>query len=142
MYFNLEQIKKIIPHREPFLFVDEILEFEPEKRAVGKKILSGEEYFFSGHFPDKPVMPGVLLIEAMAQVGGIIIKQMKFSHGLTAVIAAVDNFKFRAIVRPGDKLLITAELVYLKGKFGKMKAKTEVNGKIAAEGEILFSLVD
>ena len=142
MEFNLEQIKEILPHRYPFLLIDKIIEFIPEKKAVGIKNINKDEYFFQGHFPGRPVMPGVLILEAMAQVGGIIIMQMNVSYGKLAVLAGTDKVRFRSIVIPGDQMIITSELIALKTKLGKVKSKVEVENKLVAEAEILFSLVD
>lgn len=142
MIFNTEQIKQILPHRYPFLLVDKIIEFIPEKKAVGIKNVTNTDYFFQGHFPERPVMPGVLIIEAMAQVGGIIVMQMNISKNKLAVLAGVNDIRFRSIVTPGDQMIITSELIALKSKLGKIKSKVEVGDKLVAEGEILFSLVD
>ena len=142
MIMNLEQIKELLPHRYPFLFVDEIIEFEPQKRAVGIKKINSDEFFFQGHFPKRPIMPGVIITEAMAQVGGIIIMQMEVSHNKLAVLVGLDNVRFRGIVVPEDTIIISAELVNLKSKIGKVKAQARVKEKLIAEGEILFSLID
>jgi 3-hydroxyacyl-[acyl-carrier-protein] dehydratase len=142
MTLSLEQIKNILPHRYPFLLIDRIIEFDPGKKAVGIKNVTGSENYFQGHFPDRPIMPGVLIIEAMAQVGGIIIMQMEISAGKLAVLAGINNVKFRSTVIPGDQLVLTAEIIALKSKFGKIQSKAVVNDKIVAEGEILFSLID
>lgn len=142
MVFNTEQIKEILPHRYPFLLIDKIVEFIPEKKAVGIKNVTNTEYFFQGHFPNRPVMPGVLIIEAMAQVGGIIIMKMNVAENKLAVLVGTDNVRFRSVVKPGDQMVITSELINLKSRLGKVISKVEVDNKIAAEGEILFSLVD
>lgn len=142
MVFDTEKIKEILPHRYPFLLIDKIIEFVPEKKAVGIKNVSNTEYFFQGHFPERPVMPGVLIIEAMAQVGGIIIMQMNISKDKLAVLAGVNDVRFRSVVKPGDQMVITTELIALKSKLGKIQSKVEVEQKLVAEGEILFSLVD
>lgn len=142
MILSLEEIKNILPHRYPFLFVDRIIEFEPGKKAVGIKNVTGNENYFQGHFSDRPIMPGVLIVEAMAQVGGIIIMQMEIASGRLAVLSGLNNVRFRNIVVPGDQLILTSEVIVFKSKLGKIQAKAEVNGKVVAEGEILFSLVD
>jgi 3-hydroxyacyl-[acyl-carrier-protein] dehydratase len=142
MVFNTEQIKEILPHRYPFLLIDKIIEFIPEKKAVGVKNVTNTEFFFQGHFPERPVMPGVLIIESMAQVGGIIIMKMNVSNDKLAVLVGTDNVRFRNVVKPGDQMIITSELIYLKSKLGKVISKVEVDNKLVAEGEILFSLVD
>lgn len=142
MVFDIEQIKEILPHRYPFLLIDKIVEFIPEKKAVGIKNVTSTEYFFQGHFPDRAVMPGVLILESMAQVGGVIIMKMNISKDKLAVLVGTDNVRFRNIVKPGDQMIITAELINLKSRLGKVISKVEVDNKLVAEGEILFSLVD
>lgn len=142
MEFTLEKIKEILPHRYPFLFIDKIIEFIPEKKAVGIKYITKNEFYFEGHFPNRPVMPGVILVETMAQVGGIILMQMEVSKNKLAVLAGMDKIRFRNMVLPEDNLVITSETLNIKSKLGKIYSKVEVNEKIVAEGEILFSLVD
>ena len=142
MQLDIEEIKKILPHRYPFLFIDKIIAFEPEKKAVGIKNVSVNEPFFSGHFPERAVMPGVIIVEAMAQVGGVIIMQMEKANNKLAVLAGIDKVRFRKIVVPGDQLTITAEVLSFKLNLGKIKVKTEVESKIVSEGELLFSLID
>ncbi|MGK7925448.1 MAG: 3-hydroxyacyl-ACP dehydratase FabZ [Spirulina sp.] len=139
---GIEEIQSILPHRYPFALVDRIIEFVPEKKAVGIKNVSINEPFFQGHFPGRPIMPGVLIVEAMAQVGGLILKKMDSSGGLF-VFAGIDKVRFRRPVIPGDRLVMTVELLRIRGgRFGKMHGRTEVDGQLAAEGEMLFSLVD
>lgn len=141
--FTLEQIKDILPHRYPFLLVDRIIEFVPGERAVGIKNVTYNEPFFQGHFPERPIMPGVLIIEAMAQVGGIVLLKMPDAAGQLALFAGIDGVRFRRPVVPGDQLVITSELVAIKRRrIGKMIAKAEVNGVLVTEGELMFSLVD
>ncbi len=142
MEIDLEEIKKILPHRYPFLFIDKIIEFESEKKAVAIKNISPNDWFFQGHFPERPIMPGVLIIEAMAQTGGIIIMKYESSHNKLAVLAGVDKVRFRDMVLPGDLLTITAEVSYFNGKLGKIKSFVEVKGKKVCEGDILFTLID
>ena len=139
---TLDQIKEILPHRYPFLFIDKIIEFEPEKKAVGLKNVTGNEAYFSGHFPGRPIMPGVFIIEAMAQVGGIIIMQMEIARGKLAVLSGADNVRFRDMVLPGDQLLITSELVNIRTKIGKVRSTARVGEKLVAEADILFSLIE
>ncbi len=124
------------------MLIDKIIEFIPEKKAVGVKNVTNTELFLQVHFPERPVMPGVLIIESMAQVGGIIIMKMNVSNDKLAVLVGTDNVRFRNVVKPGDQMIITSELIYLKSKLGKVISKVEVDNKLVAEGEILFSLVD
>lgn len=142
MEIDLEEIKKILPHRYPFLFIDKIIEFESEKKAVAIKNINSNDWFFQGHFPERPIMPGVLIIEAMAQTGGIIIMKYESSYNKLAVLAGVDKVRFRDMVLPGDLLIITAEVSYFNGKLGKIKSFVEVKGKKVCEGDILFTLID
>jgi 3-hydroxyacyl-[acyl-carrier-protein] dehydratase len=139
---TITEIQKLLPHRYPFLLVDRVLEWDPGIRVVGIKNVTVNEPFFQGHFPGRPIMPGVLIVEAMAQVGGIILMQTEALKGKLSLFAGIDKARFRRQVIPGDQLLITAELLKIKGRFGKIKAVAEVEGQVAAEGELMFSLVD
>ncbi|AJS60393.1 3-hydroxyacyl-ACP dehydratase FabZ [Paenibacillus sp. IHBB 10380] len=139
---NIQQIQEIIPHRPPFLLVDRILELENGKRAVGIKNVTINEPFFIGHFPGYPVMPGVLITEALAQVGAVAILNVESNKGKIGFLASLDNFRFRGQVVPGDTLRLEVEIVRLKGSFGKGKAVASVEGKVVAEGEIMFALSD
>ncbi len=140
--FNIDEIQKIIPHRYPFLLVDRILEIDKGKRAVGIKNVSCGEPFFQGHFPQKPIMPGVLIVEALAQVGACAILSIEENQGKLAVFAGIDRMRFKRQVVPGDCLKLEVELTKIKGPIGKGKATASVDGKIAAEGELMFALVD
>lgn len=137
---TVTQIQAIIPHRYPFLLVDRILEVEPMKRAVGIKNVSANEQFFQGHFPGKPIMPGVLILEAMAQVGGVAMLHSEEFRGRIAVFAGIDRAKFRRPVVPGDQLRMVAEIVKLRGTMGKVWAEAFVDGELVAEAEFLFAL--
>jgi beta-hydroxyacyl-ACP dehydratase FabZ len=134
------EIQEIIPHRYPMLLVDRIVELEPMKRAVGIKNVSINEYFFMGHFPEKPVMPGVLILEAMAQVGGVAMLHPKENRGKLAFFAGMDRVKFRKPVIPGDQLYMVAEIIKLRGSAGKVWAQAFVEGQVVAEAEFLFAL--
>ncbi|KZE77916.1 3-hydroxyacyl-[acyl-carrier-protein] dehydratase FabZ [Paenibacillus elgii] len=134
------QIQKIIPHRYPFLLVDRILETEVGVRAVGIKNVTINEPFFQGHFPEYPVMPGVLIIEALAQVGGVALLQMEGNQGKIGMLTGVDNFRFRGQVKPGDTLTLEVVVTRMKGIIGKGQATAKVEGKVVAEGEIMFAL--
>ena len=138
-----EQIAGLLPHRYPFALVDRVTAHEPGISATAIKNVSINEPQFQGHFPDRPLMPGVLIVEAMAQVGGLIVTQMPdFPKGLF-VFAGIDGVRFRRPVVPGDQLVIHCELLSFKRKrFGKVKAKATVEGELVCAGELMFSLVD
>ena len=140
---SVEQIQQLLPHRYPFALVDRIIEYVPGKLAVGIKNVTVNEPHFQGHFPQRPIMPGVLIVEAMAQVGGVVLTQLQEMDGSLFVFAGMDKVRFRRQVVPGDQLVMTVELLCVKRRrFGKMRAMAEVDGQLAAEGELLFSLVD
>ena len=141
--FNIEEIQKLLPHRYPFALVDRIIEYVPGKRAVGIKNVTFNEPHFQGHFPGRPMMPGVLIVEAMAQVGGIVLTQLPEMEGGLFLFAGIDKVRFRRPVVPGDRLIMTVELLCVKRRrFGKMQARTVVDGQLVSEGELMFSLVD
>ena len=141
--FEVEDIHRLLPHRYPFSLVDRIVDFVPEKRAVGIKNVTFNEPHFQGHFPGRPIMPGVLIVEAMAQVGGIVLTQMADVQDGLFMFAGIDKVRFRRPVVPGDQLIMTVELLWVKKRrFGKMHGRAEVDGQLAAEGELMFSLVD
>lgn len=139
---DINDIQKILPHRYPFLFVDKIIELEEDKRAVGIKNVTVDDYFFQGHFPGRPVMPGVLIVEAMAQVAGVLMLSKKENQGKLAYFMSIDNVKFRKTVLPGDQLILEAEVVKLRSKTGQVRTKAYVDSKIVAEAELMFALVD
>ncbi|NEO97241.1 MAG: 3-hydroxyacyl-ACP dehydratase FabZ [Symploca sp. SIO2E9] len=141
--FTLEDIQKLLPHRYPFALVDRIIEYVPGKQAVGIKNVTFNEPYFQGHFPGRPMMPGVMIVEAMAQVGGIVLIQLPDSPGGLFVFAGIDKVRFRRPVVPGDQLVMKTELLSVKRRrFGKMQALAEVDGQRVAEGELMFSLVE
>ncbi|MBD2387564.1 3-hydroxyacyl-ACP dehydratase FabZ [Cylindrospermum sp. FACHB-282] len=140
--FTSEEIQQILPHRYPFLLVDRVIDYVPGKRAVGIKNVTFNEPHFQGHFPGRPLMPGVLIVEAMAQVGGIVMKQIPTAESGLFVFAGIDKVRFRRQVVPGDQLVMTVELLWIKQRrFSKIRAMAEVDGQLAAEGELMFSLV-
>ena len=139
-YMDIKQIMEIIPHRQPFLLIDTIEEVEEGKRAVGKKCVSYNEPFFAGHFPGEPVMPGVLIIEAMAQVGAVAILSRPENKGKTAYFAGINNAKFKNKVLPGDVLELELEIIKEKGPIGIGKGTARVNGKLAASAELTFAI--
>jgi 3-hydroxyacyl-[acyl-carrier-protein] dehydratase len=139
---TIEEIQKLLPHRYPILLVDRIIDYVPDKMAVGIKNVTVNEEFFQGHFPGRPLMPGVLMVEAMAQVGGIVLTQMDGMAGKLFVFAGIEKVKFRRPVTPGDQLVMRVELLALRQRrYAKMHARAEVDGKLAVEGELMFSLV-
>jgi 3-hydroxyacyl-[acyl-carrier-protein] dehydratase len=139
---DIGEILKVIPHRYPFLLVDRILEVEPGRRAVGLKQVTINEPFFQGHFPGYPIMPGVLIVEALAQVGAIAVLSLPENRGKLALFAGIDNFRFRRPVVPGDSLRLEVELVRMRGTVGKGQARALVDGQVVADGELMFALAD
>jgi 3-hydroxyacyl-[acyl-carrier-protein] dehydratase len=138
-----EQIHQLLPHRYPFALVDRIIEYVPGEKAVGIKNVTYNEPYFPGHIPDRPLMPGVLQIESMAQVGGTILMQMPELKGKFFAFAGIDKARFRRPIVPGDQLIMTVELLNLKGKrIAKMQGRGEVEGQLAVQAEMLFSLID
>ncbi len=137
---DIKQIQEILPHRYPFLLVDRIEEVEFGKRAVGLKNVTMNEPFFQGHFPGHPVMPGVLIMEALAQVGAVAILGMEENKGKIALFAGLDKVRFRRPVVPGDQLIMEVEITKMRGNIGKGQGKALVNGEIAAQGELMFAV--
>lgn len=138
--YTTNEIMEILPHRAPFLLIDTVEELEPGKRVVAKKCVTYNEPFFQGHFPGNPVMPGVLICEALAQAGAVAILGLDENKGKTAYFASMDKVKFKKKVLPGDVLMLEVELVKIKGPFGIAKAKATVDSKVAVSGEFTFAL--
>lgn len=136
------EIQKIIPHRYPMLLVDRIIELEPMKRAVGIKNITMNEMQFLGHFPGDPIMPGVLMIEAMAQVGGVALLYPEENRGKIAVFGKIDNVRFRKQIIPGDQVITEAIITKIRGNMGVCECKCRVDGKVACECECTFAIMD
>ncbi|NLP14042.1 MAG: 3-hydroxyacyl-ACP dehydratase FabZ [Clostridium sp.] len=141
MLTNIE-IQNIIPHRYPFLLVDKVIEIEPGKRAVGIKNVTANEPFFQGHFPGNPIMPGVLIVEALAQTACVAGLMLEENKGKLGVFTGIESMKFRRQVVPGDVLKLEAEFLVFKMGMGKVKVLATVDDKVAAEGQIKFAMID
>ena len=140
MELNIDQIKELIPHRYPFLLVDRIIECVPGERAVGLKCVSANEPFFHGHFPEFAVMPGVLIIEALAQVGAVAILSLPEYAGKTAYFGGIKNARFKSKVTPGDVVVLECTLTKRRGPVGVGEAKATVDGKVVATAELTFAI--
>lgn len=141
--FTVEEIRQLLPHRYPFALVDRIIDYVPGQKAVGLKNVTINEPFFPGHIPNRPLMPGVLIVESMAQVGGVILTQLPGMKGKFFAFAGIDKTRFRRPVVPGDQLIMTVALLSFKmNKIAKMQGEARVNGQLAAQGEMMFSVFD
>lgn len=139
---DIKDIMNVLPHRYPFLLVDGVTELEPGKRAVGFKNVTINEPFFQGHFPGEPIMPGVLIVEALAQVGGVAVLSMPENKGKLALFTGINNFRFKQIVKPGDRLELAVTMTGMRSNIGKGEAEAKVDGKIVASGELWFALAE
>jgi 3-hydroxyacyl-[acyl-carrier-protein] dehydratase len=133
-------IEAILPHREPFLLIDEVLELEPGERVVALKHVREDEWYLRGHFPGRPVMPGVLIVEAMAQTGAVAVLSEEQNRGRLALFAGIDDTRFKRIVEPGDVLQLECTLEQVRGPIGKGKARATVDGQLAARGTLTFAV--
>jgi 3-hydroxyacyl-[acyl-carrier-protein] dehydratase len=141
--FDVLEIQDLLPHRYPFALVDRIVDYVPSKKAVGLKNVTINEPFFPGHIPKRPIMPGVLIVESMAQVGGVVLTLLPGMKGKFFAFAGIDGVRFRRPVVPGDQLMMTVELISLKmNRIAKMRGKAMVDDQLVCEGEMLFSLID
>ena len=136
-----EEIKKIIPQREPFLMIDEVENYIPGESAIAYKHVKKEEYYFQGHFPGNPIMPGVLMVEALAQTGAVAILSMEENKGKNALFGGIDKLKFKKQVVPGDTIKLEVKIIKKKGPIGIGEAIATVDGKVAVKGELTFAIV-
>lgn len=137
-----EQIEEILPHRDPFLFLDEVTVLEPGARVVARKQVREDEWFLTGHFPGRPIMPGVIIVEAMAQCGAVAVLADEANRGKLALFAGIDGVRFKRMVLPGDELELTCELERMRGPVGRGKATATVDGELAARGTLMFAVTD
>ncbi|MFN2467420.1 MAG: 3-hydroxyacyl-ACP dehydratase FabZ [Gaiellaceae bacterium] len=137
--FGRVVIESIIPHRDPFLFLDEVLELEPGVRVVARKAVRDDEWFFPGHFPGRPIMPGVIMVEAMAQAGAVAVLSEERNRGKLALFAGIDDVRFKRVVTPGDELLLTCEVQQARGPIGRGRASATVDGQLAVRATLTFA---
>ncbi len=136
------EIEAIIPHRDPFLLLDEVTEIIPGKRVVARKLVREDEWYLAGHFPGRPIMPGVLMVEAMAQAGAVAVLSEPSNAGKLALFAGINDVRFKRLVTPGDELELICELDRLRGPIGRGAATATVDGELAVKGTLLFALTD
>src|SRR5437763_10665807 len=135
-----EEIEAILPHREPFLLIDEVVELEPGERVVARKRVRPDEWYLAGHFPGRPVMPGVLIVEAMAQTGAVAVLSQEENRGRLALFAGIDDVRFKRIVEPGDELVYECRLEAVRAPIGQGQARGSVDGELAARGTLTFAV--
>jgi len=138
--FGRDVIETILPHRPPFLLIDEVSELEPGKRVVARREVRAEDWWFPGHFPERPVMPGVLIVEAMAQTGAVAVLVEEDNRGRIALFAGIDDCRFKRVVEPGDVLTLTCEIATVRGPVGRGKATAHVGDELAARGTLTFAV--
>lgn len=139
---NREQIMEIIPHRDPFLLLDEIIELEPGQRAVALRHVGPDEDYFRGHFPGNPIMPGVLQVEALAQAGAVAALSLPENKGRLVLFAGIDGVRFKRIVKPGETLRLEVEMTKMRGAIGKGEARATVDGELVCKATLTFAIVD
>jgi 3-hydroxyacyl-[acyl-carrier-protein] dehydratase len=135
-----EEIEAILPHRDPFLLLDEVVDLQPGERVVARKRVDGDEWYLAGHFPGRPIMPGVLIVEAMAQAGAVAVLSEEENRGKLALFAGIDGVRFKRVVEPGDELELICELERMRGPVGRGKATATVDGDLAARGTLTFAV--
>jgi 3-hydroxyacyl-[acyl-carrier-protein] dehydratase len=140
--FGRDTIESIIPHRDPFLFLDEVVELEPGSHVVARKSVRADEWFFPGHFPDRPIMPGVIMVEALAQAGAVAVLSVEENRGRLALFAGIDDVRFKRIVEPGDELTLTCELETVRGPVGRGRATARVGDELAVRGTLTFATAE
>ena len=138
--FGREEIEAILPHRQPFLLIDEVTELEPGKRVVATRQVRADDWWFPGHFPDRPVMPGVLIVEAMAQTGAVAVLVEEENRGKIAFFAGIDDCRFKRVVSPGDTLTLSCEIDTVRGPIGRGRAMAHVGDELAARGTLTFAV--
>ena len=138
---NREEIEKIIPQRDPFLMIDEVEDYIPGESCIAYKNVNETEWYFKGHFPGKPIMPGVLITESLAQAGAVAILSMEENKGKNALFGGINNMKFKKMVVPGDRLKLEVKIIKRKGPIGIGDALATVDGKVVAKGELTFAVV-
>jgi len=136
------EIETIIPHREPFLLLDEVVVLEPGVRVVARKLVRDDEWYLAGHFPGRPIMPGVLMVEALAQAGAVAVLSEPENQGKLALFAGIDDLRFKRIVVPGDELELTCELEKVRGPIGRGRATATVAGELAVRGTLTFAVAE
>ncbi len=134
------RIEAILPHRQPFLLIDEVVELEPGARVVARKRVRDDEWYLAGHFPGNPIMPGVLMVEALAQTGAVAVLSEERNRGKLALFAGIDDVRFKRIVRPGDELTLECEIEAVRGPVGRGKARATVDGELAVRGTLTFAV--
>jgi 3-hydroxyacyl-[acyl-carrier-protein] dehydratase len=137
--FGRDVIESIIPHREPFLFLDEVLELEPGKRVRARREVRADEWFFPGHFPGRPILPGVIMVEALAQAGAIAVLSLEENRGKLVLFGGIDGVRFKRVVEPGDELTLVCEVEAVRGPVGKGRAEARVGDELAARGMLTFA---